>query len=192
MLKLDQVPENAPELARQGVPHRFAQILDLLGQVLPIERLVRAPPRRRAQRCGLRFGPGNEILIVEEGGVFHGRSPNGGMIARRPSYRRRGRVSPGEAPAARRPTGAAASTPANPASGRSRRRGRSQNCRARAAGRQTRPRRAVADMRVPAFALVKCPRVKGPGICHPRFVLMFPCRSHFPQEYCWYWYGTAT
>src|SRR5205823_2833661 len=43
-----------------------AQILDLLSKILPVDQLVRATSRGRAQRIRLLLGPGDEILVVQE------------------------------------------------------------------------------------------------------------------------------
>lgn len=45
-----------------------AQVFDLLGQMLEIERAVPAVGAERAQLFCLAFGPGDEILLVEVGG----------------------------------------------------------------------------------------------------------------------------
>src|SRR4051812_41947622 len=53
------------DLAAQLAPVGPGQAVDLLRQVLPVERLVRAAPRRGPQSLGLLLGPGNEILVVQ-------------------------------------------------------------------------------------------------------------------------------
>src|SRR5579884_4145380 len=65
VLELEEVLDDAADLALQFAPLRFAQPLDLLRQVLPIESLVRAGAAARPQRFGLLLRPGDKILIVK-------------------------------------------------------------------------------------------------------------------------------
>ena len=78
------MPNDAMDLAVQFAPFGEAQTLDLLGHVLPIDRLIGdrliaagarigSAAGGGAQRLGLRFGPGEEILVIEKRRVFHAR-----------------------------------------------------------------------------------------------------------------------
>src|SRR4051794_39474169 len=64
--EIEQVPNDAMDLAVQFAPFADAQTLDLLGQVLPIDRLIGAAACGVAQRLGLLLGPGEEILVIEK------------------------------------------------------------------------------------------------------------------------------
>ena len=96
--ELEQMPNDAMDLAVQFAPFGEAQTLDLLSHVLPIyrligDRLIAAGTRigsvagGGAQRLGLRFGPGEEILVIEKRRVFHARSQNGLRDRMAASYR---------------------------------------------------------------------------------------------------------
>src|SRR3984893_13631736 len=54
-------------------PLRRAQALDLLGEILQIQQLVRAAARGRAQRLGLLLRPGRKIVLVERLQIRHDR-----------------------------------------------------------------------------------------------------------------------
>lgn len=62
----------ALDLAEASVPGGAAQILDLLRQVLEVERAVPALLGEGAQAFGLDLGPGLEVLLVELGCMLHG------------------------------------------------------------------------------------------------------------------------
>src|SRR5579883_2018345 len=72
IFEFEQMVEDATDLGVQLAPLSFGQILDLLGEVLPVEPPVRAGLRRRAQRRGLLFRPGDEILVVKGLRIGHG------------------------------------------------------------------------------------------------------------------------
>jgi hypothetical protein len=55
------------DIALNRVKLGFAQILDLLGQMLDVEAVVALEVR--AQRLRLLLGPGVEVLVVELGGL---------------------------------------------------------------------------------------------------------------------------
>lgn len=64
-IEFEVVAKNPPELRAKRGALRFAQALDLLGKVLPIERQVGARILGPPQRSGLLFGPQQEIAIVQ-------------------------------------------------------------------------------------------------------------------------------
>src|SRR4051812_4914050 len=72
VLQLQQVLQDALDLASYGQQLALAQILDLFGQMLEVERAVPALARQTAQRIRLVAGPLVEVLVVEFGGFRHG------------------------------------------------------------------------------------------------------------------------
>src|SRR5690349_9864770 len=67
MLELEQVDQEAADLADDGVATVTAHVLDLLRQVLEVERTV-PTFGELAERCGLLPCPGVEVAIVKVGG----------------------------------------------------------------------------------------------------------------------------
>ena len=63
------MPDYPVNLAVQLASVRPAQALDLLGQILPIERLIGPDTGGRAQRCCLLLGPGDEIAVIKRAEV---------------------------------------------------------------------------------------------------------------------------
>src|SRR5271163_4927362 len=63
--------QNPSDLRPQLAPVRLTQALDLLGEILPIERQIRASRSGRTQALGLPqrgcllLGPANEVFVVE-------------------------------------------------------------------------------------------------------------------------------
>src|SRR5690242_2113577 len=74
MLELCQMPNNAPKLAAERRALRGAQILDLLGEVSPVELQIRPAMLRSPQGIGLSLRPEDEILVVEPFRIHHARS----------------------------------------------------------------------------------------------------------------------
>jgi hypothetical protein len=65
--ELQEVDDDLFEQGFAGVTLAPAQILDLLGQMLNIERAVPAAGAERPQLAGLPLGPGDEVLLVKLG-----------------------------------------------------------------------------------------------------------------------------
>jgi hypothetical protein len=65
--ELQEVDDDLFEQGFAGVTLAPAQILDLLGQMLEIERAVPAAGTERTQLVRLPLGPGDEVLLVKLG-----------------------------------------------------------------------------------------------------------------------------
>src|SRR5207302_1279324 len=68
-LELEQVLENDRNAAAQLMSLGSARALDLLGQVLLIQRQIRADSGRITQRARLLLGPADKILLVKPRGA---------------------------------------------------------------------------------------------------------------------------
>jgi len=82
MLQLHQVLDYPNDLATERRALRYPQILDLLGEVFPVQRLVRATAPGSAQSLGLLLRPGGYVLFVERFQIRHDRL-NMGLAALR-------------------------------------------------------------------------------------------------------------
>src|SRR3954454_18312475 len=65
MIELEQVDQQAADLADGGVATLAAHVLDLLRQVLEVERAITALGGELAERFGLVPCPGVEVAVVE-------------------------------------------------------------------------------------------------------------------------------
>src|SRR5487761_1670185 len=61
--------QNSPRLRLEFGSLRFPQALDLLGEVLPVERQVRALGAAQSRR--LLLGPAHKVLVVEMAHLGH-------------------------------------------------------------------------------------------------------------------------
>src|SRR5713101_1565938 len=69
--ELQKMKDNPPHLAAKSGLLGNSQAFDLLGEVFPVERLIRATARERPQAFRLFFRPSEEIGVVKSSGLRH-------------------------------------------------------------------------------------------------------------------------
>src|SRR6266705_2476906 len=75
MFQLQEMVDDPLDLAAQLALLRSSQAIDLLGNVLPVDRLVARTPGGRAQRLSLLLRPKDEIRVIKGGNLAHPAAP---------------------------------------------------------------------------------------------------------------------